>query len=159
NNADDYVVRHRKVDEMDWIENTTSTDSINLDKLDSCSSYEFQVKANCLGNSSQYSSSFNFNTSCITSVDDPAAFAKLMVFPNPFIDRFNIRYSLGTGTTVSISLLDLQGRTIKQLSPGYLPQGEYEEQIVWPQLAAGVYLLRIATEQGVAVRKVVRQQF
>lgn len=66
-----------------------------------------------------------------------------MVWPNPFVDRFNLTYNASVSTSLEISLTNLSGKIVRQLNlnvnPGY-------NQILLKdleQLSSGIYFIRI----------------
>ncbi len=74
-------------------------------------------------------------------------------FPNPFNPSTVIRFSLSEPTMVWLSIYDIEGREVSTLTKGQFPAGEH--QISWnaPDLAAGVYLLRLRSENVMLVRR------
>jgi hypothetical protein len=72
------------------------------------------------------------------------------LWPNPFAGDFTLQLQGGFGSA-SVQLLDLQGRVLWQAE---MPaQGQ---QTFSPLLAAGVYVLRVTTAEGVGIRKVIK---
>ena len=83
------------------------------------------------------------------------------VYPNPFNDHVNISISLIRLSDVSIDIVDVEGRVIKQLHDGELGKGIHN--INWNtsdkngvHLGYGVYFARIKTDAGTVVRKIVK---
>ena len=76
----------------------------------------------------------------------------LSVFPNPANDYAQVAFDLSQNSPVNLSILDLSGRLIKQMHSGLLPAGK--QQISIPtELANGMYLLQLHTDQGVVTQK------
>lgn len=87
----------------------------------------------------------------------------LQPFPNPFNGIMVIPYELARGGTVEISLYDLKGRKIKELSRLHTDGGNY--QIYFdelyagkPKLHSGTYILQMKTEGYQNRRKIVLQK-
>lgn len=76
----------------------------------------------------------------------------LRLFPNP--SSTDVTVSVSAARIESVALMDLQGRIISQ----QFPDGRPAEAIVRiPGISAGVYLIRVETNQGMAVVKFVRE--
>ncbi len=83
-------------------------------------------------------------------------------FPNPFSDQFTIAYDLPATGEVTVQLLDLQGRLIRTLQDNTL-QAAGMQDLVWDgkddqgrEVAAGVYLYRVASGQLMATGRAVK---
>ncbi|MEM0998268.1 MAG: exo-alpha-sialidase [Bacteroidota bacterium] len=77
--------------------------------------------------------------------------------PNPASDQLQLGLALSAETSAEIALLDVQGRTVKELYRGILPAGEQKLTLALGELAAGSYLLRVATDLGLLTRRVIKQ--
>ena len=78
--------------------------------------------------------------------------------PNPAIDHINIEFENETSQSVGFRLVDMSGREVAQKPNTNLPAGL--QTINWnlpSQLAAGNYLVRMETEKGLVVKKLVVQ--
>jgi uncharacterized delta-60 repeat protein len=82
--------------------------------------------------------------------DNELSMASLSVYPNPVAETATIGYVLGSQTTVSLSLLDLQGRVIRNLfAAEKQAAGMHQVRLVLPgELPAGTYTLRLSTPEG-----------
>lgn len=77
----------------------------------------------------------------------------LNVYPNPNEGRFEVSYKLAKAQTVALSVLDLQGKEIySRNTEGAV--GVNSPNIELSNNAAGLYILRITTEEGTVNRKV-----
>ncbi|WP_264521295.1 T9SS-dependent choice-of-anchor J family protein [Flavobacterium sp. N1994] len=77
--------------------------------------------------------------------------SKFSVFPNPTTNVIN--FSNDQNAVVSsVEMTDLNGRVVKSLKVNAT-----EGQISVGDLATGMYMMKITTDQGVAVKKIVRQ--
>ena len=84
----------------------------------------------------------------ITSVkENQAEIAKyltvLSVFPNPFNRVNNLHYSLRQPANVTIRLVDINGKTIKNLIEDRLTAGLYTLEVAGDNLAPGIYFYQI----------------
>ncbi|MFN8398222.1 MAG: T9SS type A sorting domain-containing protein [Bacteroidia bacterium] len=66
-----------------------------------------------------------------------------VAWPNPTRDMFSIRYELPVAADVQISLLDLQGRVLRNIDQGRQASGSGSATVDCQELAAGMYLYRL----------------
>lgn len=78
---------------------------------------------------------------------EPEAFASLGLFPNPARQEFRLQ---GISGDVAVAILDWQGRIQR-----FIPLQNSSDAIDISGLPAGMYLVRIASEQGLASRQLV----
>ncbi len=90
---------------------------------------------------------------------DPEDDFQLTAYPNPFLDYLDIRFNLPSSERLSITVHDAQGRLVETLANDRLPKGDHTIQ--WNVgmrgrgLTNGIYYLRVAQGNAVAVRKLV----
>ena len=94
-----------------------------------------------------------FDTLDISSVLSTNSFiaSKLNVYPNPSSSTVNISSDVNAIIS-TIEMLDLNGRVIKSQKINAT-----EGQISVSDLATGMYMMKITTDQGVATKKIVKQ--
>jgi chitinase len=81
---------------------------------------------------------------------------QLNVFPNPASDQIKIQLNLSTTTNGNLVLCDLSGNILQQLANGTLDaQANYT--LALEHYPTGMYILKLVTEQGNVVRKIVKQ--
>ncbi|HFA50049.1 MAG TPA: PKD domain-containing protein [Bacteroidetes bacterium] len=81
---------------------------------------------------------------------------ELKAFPNPFSNSLNLHFYLPKNENVSIGLFDVNGRLVRSfLKNKWLSAGEH--RFVWSRdwSSAGVFWVKVTTEDGVFARKVV----
>jgi hypothetical protein len=100
-----------------------------------------------------YASGFNVDNISITETlkNDKFIESNLSVYPNPTADVINISNSLNAVVN-SIEIADINGRVVKTQKINAT-----DAQILINDLSAGVYLLKVATDQGTATKKIVKQ--
>lgn len=88
----------------------------------------------------------------VNSLRDKSEDLAVRLFPNP--SSSDVVISVAEARIQSIDLLDLQGRILSQQFPTGRPA-----QVTFrtPEVPAGVYLVRVETDQGMAVVKFVRE--
>ncbi|MBN2416246.1 T9SS type A sorting domain-containing protein [bacterium] len=76
-------------------------------------------------------------------------------YPNPFNDETRIPYILSSRSNISLSIVDLRGRTVAVLEQGMRNTGRHE--VMWNAegVGSGVYLAQLKVGDEVQVRKVV----
>lgn len=77
------------------------------------------------------------------------------LFPNPTSENFNIHFNEDL-TNVQYNLYDVEGRVLQQGLAGNAYTGR-QLTIQTGRLEAGTYLLQIVSEQGVGVKRIVKQ--
>lgn len=79
-------------------------------------------------------------------ISDAEYEVNMTVVPNPSNTRTEFRYILPREEMVTLSLLDLQGKTVKHiLYNEYIPTGSHEISVKVSDLPNGVYLYRLVT--------------
>lgn len=80
--------------------------------------------------------------------------------PNPFSPNTELNFQLAREGRVSLVVMDVNGRAVRTLATGILPQGSHRFE--WngtddqkATLASGVYFYRLETEQGSETRRMV----
>lgn len=89
----------------------------------------------------------------INVVGIPEAFMERMrIYPNPAVDQLNIEADLSVMGTLDVSLMDLSGRRVKELS---FEDASVNRQLYVGDLARGTYLLHIKAGEFEGTRKIV----
>lgn len=82
----------------------------------------------------------------------PEQFLLEQNYPNPFNPSTTIRYELKQASQVELTIFDIQGRVIEQLTNGFQEQGIYE--VAWDAqaLVSGMYFYTLRTDNGLLTR-------
>jgi hypothetical protein len=80
----------------------------------------------------------------------------IKVFPNPASDILNVSFNATEAQSVTLDLLSITGSTLLSKNLGSV-QGSHAEQLNLSGLAKGVYILRMTSDQGMKMTKVVVQ--
>ena len=158
-----YVVRYKAVTASDWTELSTVIPMQATFDLEECTDYEYQVRTVCPQELSEFSESFFFTSECFTSsVEAPFEptedIANVSVYPNPFKDQINITLDLQKAGDISIGLYDINGKLLLIQNQENTGIGEHLFTLnSATPLASGMYFLRVATENSVITKKLVRQ--
>ncbi len=78
------------------------------------------------------------------------------LYPNPTSDLINIEFQLNNPETVSLTIYNLQGKTIATPTIGDKGQGKHKVTISTAHLPKGIYLVRMNVGKEIITRKIVR---
>ena len=85
----------------------------------------------------------------------PINFVLDRVYPNPFNPMTTIRYALPADVEIDLSVYNIQGRLITNLSSGNYPAGYYETIWNGSQYSSGVYFLKLAAGDYLSTQKLI----
>ena len=88
-------------------------------------------------------------------VFQPADYTLLSVYPNPFNAEAKIRFDLLKRENVTVKLYDVLGREVKTVVDGMQEMGRHEVALSVPELASGVYFVRLNTSEQTRMAKIV----
>ncbi len=80
--------------------------------------------------------------------------AQITAYPNPFSNSLKISYQVKRETWVSVSIHDVSGRQITSLYGGKAKPGAHT--LIWNCFTPGVYFVRIRSNEGSTLTKVIR---
>ena len=113
---------------------------------------------NGTGDFVQQASTFNANNETSTSVQELVVASSFKAFPNPTRDKLTIEYQLKDATRVSFALYSVVGQRVANFEGPSGKQDKGEQRIELStqqyQIAPGMYILSLITEQGSISRKV-----
>ncbi|MBP7563451.1 MAG: T9SS type A sorting domain-containing protein, partial [Candidatus Cloacimonetes bacterium] len=99
-----------------------------------------------------------------TSSDDhimPSQMNQVEVYPNPFAIECKISMKQTNAKILNVSIYNIKGQKIRDLSNGNL-KNEHD-QIIWDArdhsnqtVASGIYFVKVETEQGLFVKKILK---
>ena len=89
----------------------------------------------------------------VSGTTETLADVKMTVFPNPASDVLNIALDAETQQEVSLSLVTVDGRVMMERKADVYGTGQFQLNI--SQLPAGFYFVKISTDKGVMMSKVV----
>lgn len=79
-------------------------------------------------------------------------------YPNPVSIQVNIEYHLpSAGSAVLISLLDSSGKLVRSLDQGEKIAGSHQSILDVADLSAGLYYLRIQSDNKISIKKLIKQ--
>ena len=83
----------------------------------------------------------------------PQHFELTQNYPNPFNPVTTISFSLEKPGITSLAVYDLLGKKVAQLVNGHLSPGKHEITFDAHDLASGIYLYELRSEEQVAIWK------
>lgn len=103
-----------------------------------------------------------FTYNGLTGIDDVLSSLSFEVRPNPFSQATEIRFALKQASLVDVTVIDLNGRTVAHFTGAGLSgintlewQGTSD---YGTPLQSGVYFIKVKTETGMGIRKVMLQR-
>ncbi len=152
-----YTIQWRPEGAANWFEDETQNEDYTIQPLDSCTTYEVRVRANCdFGVSSDYSDIVTFSTLCETGLFGPELPAlAVSVSPNPFRDEVQILLDMEEAGEVSLKLYNATGQLLLN-EHRLLPSGKSSWRLE-ENLLPGVYLLELRSSAGRTVVKLIKE--
>ena len=158
NGAINYSVQIRPVGNMNWVENVTKNTFLRVQPVIAGTTYEWRVRTNCSGSSSEWSAIVTFTAGSasrgdLESRDDVVLNTDLRatLYPSPASSILNV---LTNQSIEQIEIADLTGRIIQQHT---IKGSATFTSIDISGLSAGYYFLRIQANQQVRIEKFVKE--
>lgn len=125
--------------------------------LEVCTDYEIRVRSICENGLGDYLI-YPAKTHCLTGAEEAiAGIYEMNAFPNPFEDHLFVDFILANRADVTVELIGLRGEIIHSQQLNNLTQGQHKVDLnVDDNLSTGVYFVRILTNQGMKVARVIK---
>jgi len=152
-----YQLRWKESTSTSWSAVLTNDIDYELNDLDFCTSYDFQVATVCFNGLSPFSEEVSFSTSCNTSIDEENKLVDFSLTPNPFSDILKVSFSSPVSGPLNIELMNNVGQIMMVNTSYRVNLGT--NQITLDQfenLNSGIYFLSLATEDLREVVKVIK---
>jgi hypothetical protein len=153
-----YEVSYRQLGASEWDTYANIESNYFIEDLSACTAYEIRLRSFCGFATSVYDTVV-VQTQCFTGTHSAGdgLLASARAFPNPFSQLLTVEVELAAASPVALELYSANGQLIQveaaeQLQPGMHRFELFPEQT----LPGGLYLLKIRTEDGVAVIRVVK---
>ncbi|HUR29888.1 MAG TPA: S8 family serine peptidase, partial [Saprospiraceae bacterium] len=106
-----YTYRYRIVGEPDYTELATVDTTANIDGLEECTAYEFQIRTVCIIDTTSYDSVYILVTECNVAVKDvDPLLSQFNVYPNPVNDYAVVSLKPFESGAHTLSIFNLQGQ-------------------------------------------------
>ncbi len=154
----DHNLRIKKIQEVDWIVFNNINPPFTIIDLEDCSTYEFQVEANCLveNETSGYTQSFEFDTQCISATTNTVEDENIVVYPNPFSSTIHIELNINKTGPSKLQLIDIKGQIVFEKEMNTFLGHQILEINKLSSLADGIYIIRILTPDGPIWNKIIK---
>ena len=110
------------------------------------------VASNLCGSDTSFA---NINITAVGVARNPSLHG-VSIFPNPFQDAVQITIKQGTSSALSIELVDASGRVVATLMSQRIVPVEYRLDWSDPSLPAGLYMLKIRSDDSTAYYRLVK---
>ncbi len=95
-----------------------------------------------------------FDTFALTGEIQPGIYTFTDAYPNPFNPATEFTYIIGEAGMVNISVYDINGRLVTELTNGYTTPGSY--MLTWDagNISIGMYFIKMIANNHTAMQKV-----
>ncbi len=117
--------------------------------------FRFRLSSNTAGTGWGWSIDDLYIQQTPTGLEDAPAASNLVgltIYPNPTKSISKVSFHLNEESPVTLSITNLSGKAVQSTYLGVKPKGDYEETLP-ADLSSGIYFIRIKTNQGVSVGK------
>jgi Secretion system C-terminal sorting domain/Outer membrane protein Omp28/CARDB len=87
-------------------------------------------------------------------VEEMSSIENVSVYPNPAIDNIIVGFEINHNQDVSIHIVDMMGKEVKNLNFANVQAGTYNTQMDLSNLSQGIYLVQIKFENETVTRKI-----
>ena len=132
-----------------------SEKKITIEDIVACQDYDLNITSICLEERGEFLET-RVN-SCTTSIPNiPKELDQLTVSPNPFQDRLQIDFLLTATSDLTIGFYSINGQLLQEQVYANLLIGQQRQVLDLPNVTGGVYLVKVATDSGLLLKRVVK---
>ncbi len=151
NTANEWEIHYRQTTEPTWIIHNTTSTTITLDDLVPDADYEVFVVAHCTNTmTSEPSDTVTFHTE-ICGIQDYLEH-KLTLCPNPATDMVSVATTDASIRITSVEVYNMYGQLVNTIASTENPL-----RVNVSGLADGMYVVRVATDNGVVTKSFVKK--
>jgi aminopeptidase N len=132
---------------------TTTKDYSFADHISSFGKYVYRLKQVDFNGSHTYSSNIQ-----ITAGAKPSSFTLNQNYPNPFNPSTTIRFEVPKNSRIKLTIYNILGEAVRILSDAIFEEGVYEKTFDAKDLASGVYIYELKTDDALLRQKMVLQK-
>lgn len=96
-------------------------------------------------------------TSSVYTYYDTDKYREMWAWPNPASDRVSLAFFMAMPGNATLEIFDMQGKSQLHRPLGILPAGEQELQVNLPEMAPGIYFVRLKGKEFTKTRKLMIQ--
>ncbi len=149
NTADSWQVEYREQGATTWNTMVATTVPYTLTGLTGLTTYEIQVLANCTNGLISDPSNMITVTTTNTGISDYDLESRVRVYPNPTVGKVTIT---AESQMECVNVYDVYGKLIQTLKVE-----DTSAEVDMSSYAAGVYFVRIQTDNGLVTKRVVKR--
>ncbi len=102
-----------------------------------------------------YTEKITINENNMVGINEINSYELLNIYPNPVSSQLiNVEINLKKPSQVNLKLIDIKSGVVTELGNEFLNVGIHSKKQALPNLAKGIYILRIETEELVANKKI-----
>lgn len=158
-----YNIYYKRVTDSVWTKKTVgkTKTSLVVNNLICNSNYKWKIRSVCDTSSNSLVSAFSPVQSFTTGVcrlgnNEFDAVTDFEIFPNPVSNIASVTFKLEKEQAVSIYILDVTGREVKNIQAKYFQAGDYEIAIDFTELKAGIYFCKIKSDEDFRIIKILK---
>jgi hypothetical protein len=148
-NSDPWVTHYLEVDSMAGKQFTVTIETRNIGKDTTISGMPFTLD-------NAYIDNVCFSPSNQVSVKDYNANISFGVYPNPFNDEFTLKFDADKSEIISLELTDMLGRVVNERTWN-VGIGSNLLNLNSSSLPSGMYMIKLISPTGIAVKNIVKQ--
>lgn len=126
--------------------------SVSLNTVPPNSILAFRGTAN--GGNTMFIDDVNVRSGGVSIKEENTILNSFSISPNPATEFTNVRFNLTEATKVEVSLVDVVGKTVLNVANENMTSGAHEMKVNTSSLATGMYMIRIATNNGTITERV-----
>lgn len=138
-------------------EEWTTIDVTNINSEYFVSNFRYKFVFTNDGGNNIYIDNINLYPASMTAIESADATKKLTVYPNPTNGLTQLTIQGETGVDYEISLNSALGQQLDQIFQGQLSEGINQFEFDTEELAKGVYLISIKTEDSIETIKLIKE--
>jgi aminopeptidase N len=124
-----------------------------IDHVSSFGKYVYRLKQVDFDGSFKYSSNIQ-----VSAGISPTSFVLSQNYPNPFNPTTIIRFEVPKTSRIKLTIYDMLGKSVKILTDAFFEQGIYEKTLDARDLASGVYIYELKSDNVLLRQKMVLQK-
>jgi len=132
---------------------TTIKEYSFADRISSFGKYVYRLKQVDFNGSYTYSSNVQ-----VAAGAKPSSFTLNQNYPNPFNPSTTIRFEVPKNSRIKLTIYNMLGEAVKVLSDAIFEEGVYEKTFDAKDLASGVYIYELKTDDVLLRQKMVLQK-
>jgi hypothetical protein len=153
-NVNIWNIQYRMVGSSSFSSATSTTNSYNITNLTGLTNYEIQVQAVCENGTSDWCEPITVQTTNVGIEEH--LLNSISLYPNPAKDVVNVQCALNDVQVRAIEVFDVYGKVVRTVETLHATSLQ-TAQINVSDFAAGMYFVRVTTEQGAVTKSFVKK--